>query len=107
MKKVAGILLISAIGGVMGVGIYKTVEPEKKSFINANSTPVRVVNSIGGLPEGSVNFVQAAELTVHTVVNIKTEFQQESFNSNFFFNDPFHNFLFGLIHFLQLKINVD
>ncbi len=95
MKKVAGILLISAIGGVLGVGIYKAFEPEKKSYINANSTPVRVVNSVGGLPDGTVNFVQAAELTVHAVVNIKTEFQQESFNSNFFFNDPFHNFLFG------------
>jgi serine protease Do len=96
MKKIAGILLVSTIGALAGVGIYKLVENKPTpTLLGVNTVPVRLVNHAGGLPDGSVSFVQAAEMTVHSVVNIKTEFRQESFNSNFFFNDPFHNFLFG------------
>ncbi len=96
MKKIAGILLVSAIGGLVGVGMYKLTENKPSpTLLGVNTTPVHLANHAGGLPDGSVNFVQAAEMTVHSVVNIKTEFRQESFNSNFFFNDPFHNFLFG------------
>lgn len=96
IKKLAGILMVSAIGGVIGVGIYSSFEKkQERTQLSANAAPVRIVNNAGGLPEGTVNFVEAAELTVHTVVNIKTEYHQDSFNNNFFFNDPFHNFLFG------------
>ena len=96
IKKLAGIFLISAIGGVMGVGVYSQLSKKQDtSILGGQSTPFHLVNNAGGLPDGTVNFVQAAEMTVHAVVNIKTEFRQESFNSNFFFNDPFQNFLFG------------
>lgn len=80
----------------MGVGIYKMVEGKPQpAILGASQVPARFVNQGAGYPDGTVNFVQAADLTVHTVVNIKTEYHQESFNTNFFFNDPFHNFLFG------------
>lgn len=96
IKRFAGILLVSTIGGVIGVGAYTHYfKNQETGQLGGQATPIRLVNNAGGLPDGSVNFVQAAEMTVHTVVNIKTEFRQESFNSNFFFNDPFQNFLFG------------
>ena len=95
IKKFASILMVSAVGGILGVIAYKSMEQKQNhTILGEGKLPLHFVSN-AGIPEGTVSFVKAAEMTVHTVVNIKTEYHQDSFNSNFFFNDPFHNFLFG------------
>ena len=73
MKKTLGILLISALGGVIAVGLYKGFfeKPQTTRIIHETNTPViRASNSPAAAME--TDFTLAAEKTVNAVVHIKT-----------------------------------
>lgn len=93
MKKFASLLFVAILGGAISVGIYKMFEKESVSadvspanmsgnspFYNANYMPAYAV------PENVPDFVEAADLTVHAVVHIKTEVsRRNSIYDEFFF----------------------
>lgn len=104
MKKIAGILLIAILGGLISIGIYKIFEKDEvitnlsasdrlslhRAVYNAPSVLPAVSSSVV-LPD----FTVAAEKTINTVVHIKTEYQRKSSVYDYFFD--FHDF-FGTPH---------
>ena len=90
MKKIINSALIAIIGGVSGVVCYQFVEKKAEpSFTNTSpKTEFRFVSV--ATPEGAINFKTAAEISVHSVVHIKTISQGDNFNNNM--NDPFRDF---------------
>lgn len=72
MKNVARLILISALGGLISIGLYKAFleEPEVRTYIESASENRSFPTN---LPAGEENsFVAAAEKTVHSVVHVKT-----------------------------------
>lgn len=89
MKRVLSTFAIAGLGGLVSLGIYKSVEPEKTA-LNAWTTPsqVKYVNLPGSSPETAIDFTVAADRTIHSVVHIKTEYATE----NNMMDDPFQLF---------------
>jgi len=73
MKKIASLLFVSVLSGVLTLGSYKLfIEEEPEQFLSQNSTensfiPVNKSNVYGT----NVDFTEAAEKTVHAVVHVK------------------------------------
>ena len=78
MKKILSILFVSALGGAITLGAYLTfIEKDQKIVIQeqqeqpfavpVNNTPSKA----NFIADTDVNFVSAAERTVHTVVHVK------------------------------------
>jgi len=93
MKKILTLVLVSALGGAITLGTYKTfieeeaqlvedVQEENPQFIPTN---YRTTNTYTGTPE-SVDFTIAAEETVNAVVHVKntTINNQTTFEDLFF-----------------------
>lgn len=95
MKKVISSILLSMAGGIAGVALYSNffVSPSVV-YTTAPAPSVKLTNSSTSSPLNTVNFTNAAEMTVHTVVNIKTQVRQDNFNNSFNY-DPFYQFFFG------------
>lgn len=94
MKRIAGIFLIAMLGGMVSLGLYKTFE--KKQIFRSSGPegiPVRQVNFNPSAASNLPDFEAAAELSVHAVVHIKSEFQKKSLVYDDFFE--FFNFGFG------------
>lgn len=72
MKNIVKLILISAFGGIVSLGLYRAfVEEKPQTFIEVPKqiTPSPVSYMAGVAPE---SFVQAAEKSVHSVVHVKT-----------------------------------
>lgn len=97
MKKIINTFLIAGIGGISALGVNYVFNNKTNytSSIQQNQAPanVKLVNYTNTTPEGSVNFVNAAEMTLHGVVHIKTTFTAQNLNP--FASDPSFNFFFG------------
>ncbi len=87
MKKYFLTLFITAMaGGLVALAAYKAIE--KKYILSTKSDyemPVRFTGSGAPGPGTDCDFVQAAEMTVHTVVNIHTEFTRKTATYDDFF----------------------
>jgi Do/DeqQ family serine protease len=87
-------LVASVLAGFAGAAVFFYSQSNSGHYAPAATynAPARVVNFT---PDGgpSVSFEPAAELTVHSVVHIKTYGREDSFN-NQFQGDPFFNFFF-------------
>lgn len=100
MKKILSIFLIAGIGGMTALSIDHFFENKNStsSLGMYASQPAKFVNSktnSAASPENSINFTQAAEMSVHAVVHVKTSYPVENANNLFFNNDPFRNFFYG------------
>ncbi|QRM87687.1 PDZ domain-containing protein [Lacinutrix sp. WUR7] len=77
MKKILSLLFVSALGGAITLGAYKTfIEKDQQVVIQQNqeqpfTVPVNHTTNTGFIAENDVNFVSAAEKTIHTVVHVK------------------------------------
>ena len=93
MKKIASTFLIASIGGVTALGLYHLFQSPAKVNMSQiiNPTPVKYVNMPGATPENAIDFTVAAEMSVHSVVNVKTTYSYQD-NQNQYFYDPFHGF---------------
>ncbi len=93
MKKIAGAFLIATIGGISALGLNHLFQiPATINNSDSNyPAPVKYVNMPGTAPENTVDFTVAAEMSVHSVVNVKTTYPSQS-NQNQYFYDPFHDF---------------
>jgi Do/DeqQ family serine protease len=93
MKKTLFPAFIALLSGLAGSAIYQNYlhqEPVVQG-LSASGTPARQVNlNIDGAPIPA--FEAAAEMTVHSVVHIKTYGTEDSFNNMF---DPWQQFFFG------------
>jgi Do/DeqQ family serine protease len=71
MKKIAGILVLTVIGGYLGALLAVNPSPYPVSARNESAPVVRT--SLPGTPDGTLpDFTVAAEKTVHAVVHVKT-----------------------------------
>ncbi len=96
MKKYFLLLVAAFLGGILSVGIYRMLEPKTDSVqvqpavyteqmpVQTASEPVSPPN-----PQNVPNFVDAADLTVHAVVHIKTEMRRRNSVYDEFFNEFF------------------
>jgi serine protease Do len=97
MKKFFVLFFVSAIcGGLVAVGTYRYFEKRNSDPLSWNQSdiPSRFTRSLDGGNVQSCDFVPAAEMTVHAVVNIRTEFQRRTtlYDDFFgFFSNPYGN----------------
>jgi Do/DeqQ family serine protease len=77
MKKIATLVLVSVLGGVITLSAYK-IFLENNHIITTTQVetsplalPVSNFSNSSFIPENTVNFTNAAEKTVHTVVHVK------------------------------------
>ncbi|HEY6160901.1 MAG TPA: hypothetical protein VI112_06745, partial [Bacteroidia bacterium] len=93
MKKIIGSIFTAALGGAMALGLnHYFVKPENNSIAGKQQpNNAHYVSMPSGMPETAVNFVQAADMTVHAVVHIKTTYASEPVSSNNSY-DPFRDF---------------
>ncbi len=96
MKKMLSIFLVAGIGGITALEVDHHFTKQDANYSAKQIAPkeVKFVNMPGSPAETTVNFVNAAEMTVHAVVHIKTTYAVEnSYQNNN--NDPFYNLFFG------------
>jgi Do/DeqQ family serine protease len=92
MKRIAGLFLIALAGGLFAIGAYKLME--RKVFSTSSrpaGIPVQKVNYNPSAAANLPDFEEAASLSVHAVVHIKSEFQKKSL----VYDDFFEFFNFG------------
>ncbi|HNX85946.1 MAG TPA: Do family serine endopeptidase [Bacteroidales bacterium] len=92
LKRAAGMLLIAMVGGAVTLGMYKIFE-DKQSFSadRPGGIPIRQVSYNPSASFNQPDFEAAAEISVHAVVHIKSEFQKKSL----VYDDFFEFFNFG------------
>ncbi|WP_072351563.1 trypsin-like peptidase domain-containing protein [Flavobacteriaceae bacterium A100] len=97
MKKILTMLFVSALGGALTLGAYKTfIEKEENNTPLANQEqaftfPVSNTTNAKFIADTEVSFVSAAEKTVHTVVHVKNvtiNSRQMTFEDLFFGRQP-------------------
>lgn len=100
MRKYFLIIAAAFFGGIVSLGLYRALEPkaEDSEFQQANyvqDMPVQPANYVANypLPQNVPDFTQAADLTVHAVVHIKTEIRRR----NSVYDEFFYEF-FGRPH---------
>ncbi len=93
MKKIASVFVIASIGGITALGLNHLLDKSGSKSISQLSyqAPVKYVNMPGATAENSVDFTAAAEMSVHSVVHVKTTYGLESNQSQYFY-DPFRDF---------------
>lgn len=93
MKKIVGIFLIALLGGVAALGLNKLFEKKESAGYYMSSKdrlPVSKTEYMPGAAFNQPDFETAADISVHAVVHVKTEFQRKSNVYDDFFN--FFNF---------------
>lgn len=94
MKESVKSFAIALLGGAIAVGAYEYFKPAPKAYVIENSSPknpVRFASFGGVVPEGTTNFTHAAEMSLNSVVHIKTQVQVQQTLSR----DPFFDYFFG------------
>lgn len=75
MKRFSTLFLVSLLSGATTLGAYKLLFDSNNSFFGrGNSVVTLAPNSFGktvGLPSEAVDFTEAADKTIHTVVHVK------------------------------------
>lgn len=93
MKKIIGTFAIASIGGITALGLNALIENRSDHQLSqiAYQLPAKYAN-MPSAAEASVDFTTAAEMSVHSVVNVKTTYPLETQNQYLY--DPFRD-LFG------------
>ena len=80
MKKVISYLIVGLLGIITSFLIIRFIDdkPEKIISLQAEQLPVYHVNNPIPKPENNPDFVTAAEKSIHTVVHIRTQFENKS-----------------------------
>ncbi|NTW34488.1 MAG: trypsin-like serine protease, partial [Bacteroidetes bacterium] len=88
-KKILFTAFIAFMGGSFALGSFALISrlTHKRTSVQ-QETPVQFASHSSIVPIGSMDFVKAAELSVHAVVHITTEYKQK----NAVFNDFFGGF---------------
>ena len=93
MKKIASAFFIASIGGLTALGLNHFLNNSTKNHPLANyittPTPIHYAKLVGNAVENTTDFTTAADLTVHSVVNVKTTYPMNYSNQYY---DPFRDF---------------
>lgn len=92
MKKIASAFLIAGLGGITALGLdhfMREDAPLASSQINYQ-VPVKHVNMPGASIENAVDFTTAADMSIHSVVNVKTTYAIG--DQSQYIYDPFRDF---------------
>lgn len=93
MKKSANAFFIAIIGGITALGfnhwIQKPGSDNNQQLSYQVPIPLKHVKLPGIIPENAMDFTAAAEMSVHSVVNVKTSYATQK--SQYIY-DPFHDF---------------
>jgi len=91
MKKVVSSLLIACVGGFAALGLNNLVNKNETGYdrLTAERLPVSFTNSNVAALANAPDLTQAAEMTVHGVVHVKTLVAGRASS------DPFYDFFFG------------
>lgn len=91
MKQITGLMVAALTGAVVSVGTYTYLDKKNGTLVETvYQAPVQRVNYPLAAPEGSVNFVAAANNSIHAVVHIKTKAISQGSQSY----NPFYRFFF-------------
>ena len=91
MKNVTGLIVAALTGAIVSVGTYTYLDKKDGTVVEQVYTaPVQRVNYPLSAPEGSVNFVEAANNSIHSVVHIKTKVMRSGASRA----NPFYHFFF-------------
>ncbi len=95
MKKFLSLFVAAIAGGFASLSIYNYVTPKQTAYYSTGGIQdAKPVNFAVTPPEVGVDFTTAAEKSVHGVVHVQTQYQQEVDNY-FDFYDPFRDFFRG------------
>lgn len=89
MKKFVSYFVVAVLGGIISTSLnHYLFPPAKNNIVQTTNIPVKTV-SFSNVPEVP-NFVEAAEMSIHAVVHVKTKYtyQQTYYN-------PFQSWFFG------------
>lgn len=94
MKKYVIAVLMAMAGGFISLGAYSLIEKKHNSASQyvQQSAPVQMADYVPGNPVTGPDFTNAANMTVHAVVHIKTEYQRKNSTYDNFFDDFYNNF---------------
>ena len=91
MKTIGTLITAALTAALVSVGTYTYLDKQNGTLVEQVYTaPVQRVNYPMSAPEGSVNFVEAANNYIHSVVHIKTKVVQSGVRSS----NPFYQFFF-------------
>ncbi|TNF32015.1 MAG: Do family serine endopeptidase, partial [Bacteroidetes bacterium] len=91
MKQMTGLIVAALTGAIVSVGTYTYLDKKNGTAVEQIYTaPVQRVNYPLAAPEGSVDFVAAANNSIHSVVHIKTKVARSGYGSS----HPFYQFFF-------------
>ncbi len=91
MKQLTGLIVAALTGAIVSVGTYTYLDKKNGTLVEqVYKAPVQKVNYPMAAPEGSVNFVNAANNSIHSVVHIKTKVISNGAGSS----HPFYRFFF-------------
>jgi Do/DeqQ family serine protease len=94
MKKYAGYLLVAILGGFISLGSYALLEKKSDRLQGVPQPPLPVTYaSMAGNDAILPDFTTAANMSIHAVVHIKTEYERKNMYYDYFFdlNDFFNN----------------
>jgi serine protease Do len=98
MKRVMGAFLIAAMGGASALGLNNVFNKNqmRTDYVPAPQN-IKLVHLPYSAPETVIDFRTAAEMSIHTVVHVKTVFESQNTNQMPFSDprDPFHDFFNG------------
>jgi len=95
MKRILGAFMIAAVGGASALGLNAVFHKNSVQMEYVQSPQnVKYVNQVmpHSTPEGAIDFTTAAEMTVHSVVHVKTVMEAQNMSYQI---DPFRDFFGG------------
>lgn len=96
IKKISAVVVFAMLGGIIALSVDRLFHKnESVNFSGVPSNyPVKFINMPNGLsPEMATDFTKASEISLPTVVHVKTEYApKQYYNSPYFYYDPFDPF---------------
>ncbi|NVO21022.1 MAG: Do family serine endopeptidase [Bacteroidetes bacterium] len=91
MKKFGGYLVVAFLASLISLGTFAILQRKSSGQLGIpqQSLPVHLA-SMSGAPNGLPDFTTAANMSIHAVVHIKTEYARKNNYYDYFFN--FHDF---------------
>ncbi|MCF8461874.1 MAG: Do family serine endopeptidase [Flavobacteriales bacterium] len=91
MKNVTGLIVAALTGAIVSLGTFTYLNKKNGQLVEqVYAAPIQRVNYPMAAPEGSVNFVEAANNSIHSVVHIKTKVTRSGVRSS----NPFYQYFF-------------
>lgn len=95
-KSILGLFLIAIMGGTFSLFAYRLIGQGQQNDVTYNNEHLPAVFTGFAPGQGNSDFRMAAQMSIHAVVHIKTQYQQKSqYYDDFFSIDPFFDFFRG------------